>query len=221
MRGIRNQNFLARISLVLQIRANHQEAGQFALRARGRLQSGGVHAGDREQALLQIVKNPQAALRKFRGLFGMLGREPIEPRDEFVHARVVLHSAGAERIHPQIDGVIPGGKPREVADDFDFADFREAVNRLAREFAAHRRGRIDRRNVERRQLHPALARRGFLEDQPFVLADVLARLANGSGKRFRFGGLGVQCRMLLKPVVRVFFSPPRPAAQFRSAAWSP
>ena len=189
MRGIRNQNFLARIALALQVGANHQQAGQFALRAGGGLQRGGVHAGDRQQAFLQIVKNSQAALRNFRGLLGMFGRESIEPRHEFVHARVVLHGAGAKRIHAQIDRVIPCGKPREVADHFDFADFGKSFDRVAREFAAQRFGRIDRRNVQRRKLHAALSRRGLLEDQPFVLADVLARLRDFSDRRFDFGGL--------------------------------
>ena len=46
-----------------------QQAGEFALRARGGLQRGRVHSGDREQALLQIVQDAQAALRNFRGLF--------------------------------------------------------------------------------------------------------------------------------------------------------
>ncbi len=31
--------------------------------------------------------------------------------------------AGAERVHTEINCVVPGGKTREVADYFDFADF--------------------------------------------------------------------------------------------------
>src|SRR5579864_4436215 len=39
-----------------------------------------------------------------------------------VHPRVVLHGAGPQRVHAQINGAVPGGKAGEVADDFDFAD---------------------------------------------------------------------------------------------------
>ena len=61
----------------------------------------------------------------------MFGGEAVEARDEFVYARIVFHGAGAERIHAEIDGVIPGGEAREVADDFDFADFGEAFDFVA------------------------------------------------------------------------------------------
>ena len=44
VRGIGNQNFLARIALLLEVRADQQQARQFALRARRRLQRDGVHA---------------------------------------------------------------------------------------------------------------------------------------------------------------------------------
>ena len=100
-----------------------------------------------------------------RGLLGMRGRQAIQPRDVFVHARVVLHGAGAQRIHAQVDRVVPAGEPREVADHFDFADFGKALDRVAREIGAQRRSRIDGRNIERRKLHAALSGRGFLEDQ--------------------------------------------------------
>ena len=65
----------------------------------------------------------------------MLGGEAVEARDEFVDARVVFHGAGAERIHAEVNRVIPGGEAREVADHFDFADFGEAFDCVAREFA--------------------------------------------------------------------------------------
>ena len=75
-----------------------------------------------------IAQNLQAALRKFDRLVGMFGGDAVEARDEFIYARIVFHGAGAERIHAQINGVIPGGKAREVADHFDFADFGEAFD---------------------------------------------------------------------------------------------
>ena len=83
---------------------------------------------------MQIVQDAQAALRDFSRLLGMFGGQTIEARDEFVDAWIVFHGAGAERIHAEVNGVIPGGKAREMADDFDFADFGEAFDRSAREF---------------------------------------------------------------------------------------
>ena len=71
------------------------------------------------------LKNFEAALGKLLRLIGMLGGDAVEARDEFVDARVVFHGAGAQRIHAEIDGVIPGGEAREVAHHFDFADFGE------------------------------------------------------------------------------------------------
>ena len=41
--------------------------------------------------------------------------------NRFIHPGVVLHRARAQRIHSQVDGVIPGGQAREVADDFNLA----------------------------------------------------------------------------------------------------
>src|SRR5713226_3705578 len=47
--------------------------------------------------------------------------QAIKPGDYFVHPWVVLHGAGAQRIHTEINGVVPGRKAREVTDDFDLA----------------------------------------------------------------------------------------------------
>ena len=63
MRGVRNQNFLARRALGLVISAHQQESGQFAMRARGRLQRDRIHAGDFEQAVAQSLHDAQRALR--------------------------------------------------------------------------------------------------------------------------------------------------------------
>ncbi len=99
--------------------------------ARGRLQGDRIHAGDFEQALLEQTHDFQAALREFLGLQWVLGGEAVEPGHEFVDAWVVLHRAGAQRVHAQVDRVVPGGKPGEVAQDFDLAYFREACNAVA------------------------------------------------------------------------------------------
>ena len=95
----------------------------------------------------------------------------------FVHPCVVFHGAGAQRIHSQVDGVVPGGEPGEVADDLKLAH----LGHLAQVFAfagSEQLSSIGRRDIERREFVALLARRGFFEDQTFVLAGVLADLLN-------------------------------------------
>ncbi len=92
--------------------------------------------------------------------------------DEFVDARIVLHGTGTEWIHAQVDGVIPGGKTREVAEDFDFADFWKPFRAGFAMVLAQRFLRINGGNIEAWKIEGALAGRGMLEDQPFILADM-------------------------------------------------
>ena len=53
------------------IGADHQHAGEFAVRAGGGLQRDGVHAGDFDQAVAQRLDDAQRALRKRFRLVGM------------------------------------------------------------------------------------------------------------------------------------------------------
>ncbi len=111
--------------------ANQQDARELAVRARRRLQRNRIHAGDLDQALLQQVDDFKNSLRqRFRPIRMRLG-QPLNPRHKLIHARVVLHRARAQRIHPQIDGVVPRREPREVANDFDLAQLRQQPGRLA------------------------------------------------------------------------------------------
>src|ERR1700674_5493090 len=104
-------------------------------------------------------------------------REPLNARDEFVHSWVVFHGARTQRIHSQIDGVIPRREPREVADDFYLAHLRHVAEILPILLAEQLR-RIHFRNIERRQLPGRLSGRRLFEDQSFVLADVTRRFAS-------------------------------------------
>ena len=142
VRGIWNQNFFACVALLFQIRANQQQAGQFSLRAGCGLQRDGVHPGDFQQAVFQQLDDFQAALRKLLRLVGMFGSDAIQARHEFVHPRIVFHRARAQRVHAEINGVIPGGKPREVPQHFDLAYFRETGHAV---LAMIRRRAISRR----------------------------------------------------------------------------
>ena len=176
--GVGNDDLAARIALRLVPCANQQNAGELAVRAGGGLQRDGVHAGDFDEAALQQVDDFKHALRERLGAVGMRFGQAFDARDEFVDARVVLHRAGAERIHAEVDGVVPGGEAREVADDFDLAQLGQQARRFAVRIAEQRRG-IDFRHVERRQLVGLLARRGLLEDEAFVLRLVGTDFADG------------------------------------------
>ena len=176
------------------------------MRSGRRLQRGSIHPRDRQQAILQIPKDAQAALRYFRGLLRMFARKTIEPRDEFVHAWIVFHCAGAERIHAEVDRVIPCGKAREMTDHFDFADFRKPFDRVAREFRAKRGGRINCRYIERRNLHAPLARSGLLEYKTLVLVRVRTHLFDRGGGRVRVYNFRTQVRSSYTGVSRIFFS---------------
>ena len=182
VRRIGNQNFFASVAAARETCANQQQPGQLALGSGGGLHGDGVHARDFEQALLQRGENFEAALRQLLRLERVLGGQAVEPRDEFVYARVVLHGARSQRIHPQVDGVIPGGKPRKVAEHFDLADLGHSFNAVARVLGAQHALRIHRRHVQRRQLDAALSRSRFLEDQPLVLAGMAARFFDPVGQ---------------------------------------
>src|SRR6266404_1337597 len=102
----------------------------------------------------------------------MLCGDAVEPGNEFIDARVVLHRAGAERIDAQIDSVVPGRKTREVAKHFNLADFGKPFDAGAAVICAERLGGIGGGHIERRQFERALSGRRLLEDQPFALAGV-------------------------------------------------
>ena len=58
MRGIGDQDFLARSALRLVVGANHQKSREFAMRPGGGLQRDGVHTGDFGEAFAQSLDNP-------------------------------------------------------------------------------------------------------------------------------------------------------------------
>ncbi len=69
-----------------------------------------------------------------------------------IEPRVVLHRARTERIHAEIDRIVPGRHANEVTDDIDFADFGHAFEIVvALKCGGHEL--IERRfvDIERRQ----------------------------------------------------------------------
>jgi len=124
MRRVRDNNCLAWIALRLVIRPRHQHASKLAMRSCRRLQRDRVHACDLQQAILQELDNHHRTPRKALGLIWVGLCDALQAGDIFVYPRVVLHRATAQRIHPQIDCVVPRREPCEVPDDFDLAQLR-------------------------------------------------------------------------------------------------
>ena len=91
------------------------------------------------------------------GLIRMGLCDAFQPRDKLIYPRVVLHRAAAQRIHPQINRVVPRRKPREVPDDFDLAQLRQRGLIFARR-VAQQGGRVDFGHIQRSKLVALLAR---------------------------------------------------------------
>ena len=90
---------LADITTRGQQRTGHQDARQLTVRAGGRLQGDGVHAGDLEERRFQPRHDLERALGQGFGLVGMHPGQALHLRHTLVDARVVLHGARAKRIH--------------------------------------------------------------------------------------------------------------------------
>ena len=93
VRGIRDQNLLARIALRLMIGADHQQSRELAVRSGGGLQRDGVHAGNFDEALAQSLDDAQRALRNPLGLVRMSVGQAFEAHHQLIDPRVVLHGA--------------------------------------------------------------------------------------------------------------------------------
>ena len=126
------------------------------MRAGRRLQGDGVHAGDFDELVAEHLDDAQRALRNLFRLVRMRLGQTAQARDRFIHTRVVLHGARAERIHAVVHRVVPCGQAGEVADDFDLAYFGHLPQVFARSLAEQFAG-IDLRNIEWRQFECLLA----------------------------------------------------------------
>ncbi len=158
-------------------RANQQDSRELAVRARRRLQRDRLHAGDVEQTLLQQIDDFENALRQRLRPVRMRLCQPLDPGHKLIHARVVLHRARAQRIHPQIDRVVPRRESCEVANDLDLAQLRQQPRRLAMRIAQQLRRHQPPAHRAAAACTRVLARRRLLKDQPLVLRLVRTNLA--------------------------------------------
>src|SRR6185312_4204684 len=115
--GVGDEDLFARVAVGLVEGTGEQDAGELAVRAGGGLEGDGVHAGDFDEALREELHDAEAALGEGFGLVGVRVGDAFEAGDGLVDAWVVLHGAGAKRIHAEVDRVVPGGEAGGVADD--------------------------------------------------------------------------------------------------------
>ena len=151
VRGIRDQEFLARIALRFEQRADQQNPGELAVRAGGRLQRDRIHAGDFGENRFERPHYFENALRERFRLIRMRPRQAFDARHLLIHARIVFHGAGAQRIKAEIDGVVLRGEAREVTDRLHLAHFGKALDFGARVASAQRGRRIDGGNIQGRE----------------------------------------------------------------------
>jgi len=110
VRGIRNQDFLARIPCS-PVSADQQQSGHFPCAPAAGLEREGIHAVISSRQL-PAAHDFQAALAKVLRLIRMLGSDPSAGHD--IHLRAgVLHLQEPADTYP-VNGVVPRRKAREV-----------------------------------------------------------------------------------------------------------
>jgi hypothetical protein len=133
--------------------------------------------------LLQLEHHFERALRVlFCGERVEIG-EARDARHAFVEARVVLHRAGAERVHAEVYVVVPRRDAREVAHHVHLGEFRHAFE-VVPAAQLGRQKLIERClvHVERGQHVAAPPCLRALEDKRLVLRDVRRGLRSHSSK---------------------------------------
>ncbi len=122
-RGGHEHEVAVRIAPVHMVRPYQHEAEQFAVRARGRLQTHRVHAEDRLEHFLHLVQDG------YRSLGGFLGLQRVHPREAghehrlIVHLGVVFHGARTKRVEALVDAIVELGQAKEMPHDIAFRQF--------------------------------------------------------------------------------------------------
>ena len=120
MRGIGDEDFLARTAPLSQCRANHHQTGHLCLGAGGRLSGHFRKPGYLSETLFDAEDYLKRTLSEWRGGERMEIREAVDASDLLVDSRIVFHRARAQRIQAVIDAIVPRGQPCEVSDYIHF-----------------------------------------------------------------------------------------------------
>jgi hypothetical protein len=179
--GIGGDDGLALLALaaVREVGPHEHEAGELALRPGGRLQRDRVEAADLGEDLLQAPHELECALRAVLLLERMEVAEAGQRHHALVHARVVLHRAGAERVEAGVDAERAVGEGCEMADDLGLGQLGEARRLPAAKLVRD----LGRREVVARERSCPAALLRLLEDELHA-ASTAASLSMSSGVRF-------------------------------------
>ena len=161
MRGVGGDDRVALLAAVGEVRAHEHEAGQLSLRAGCRLQRHRGQPRDLGEHALQVPHQLERALGVLVLRVRVEVAEAGKRREPLVHARVVLHRAGAERIEAGVDAERAVGERREVADDLRLRELGQA----RRSRPAQRVGQLGDGQVGARRTTGAATRAGALEDE--------------------------------------------------------
>ncbi len=139
MRGVGGDDRLALLHLpaIGEVGAHEHEPGELALRARGRLERDGVQPAHFGEDPLQAPHELEGALGAVLLLERMEVAEPGQRDHPLVHARVVLHRAGAQRVETRVDSEGAVGERREVAHDLGLGELGEPRRLPAAELLRH------------------------------------------------------------------------------------
>jgi len=135
--------------------------GQFAMRAGQRLQAERLHACHLAQQALGLIQDFQRALRQNAaaaqlGQKRMQGRKPVQGGHPLADLGIVLHGAGAQRVHVAVHAEVHAREIGEVPDDLQFGKLgqfrlpargstRGGMRRWQSDSAWERRGRLSAR----------------------------------------------------------------------------
>ncbi len=94
------------IAAILVVRLDEQQACQFTVCARRRLECVSIHTRDIIEQLFQTVEELKVTLDGAVGLQGMRCGKACKRRHILVNLRVIFHRAGAQRIRTHLDVVV-------------------------------------------------------------------------------------------------------------------
>src|SRR5688572_3497791 len=102
-----------------------------------------------------------------------------DPRGLFIEPRVVLHRARTERIHAEVDRIIPRGHPRKMPNDIYLGNFGHSIEIVvASQFCWNDAVDTYRIDVEFRQVVTYAAGLRTLKYQPLVLCRMLCNFGD-------------------------------------------
>ena len=94
--------------------------------------------------------------------------ETFQACHSLVDLGVVFHRARAKRIQTQVDVVVPGREPGEMADHIHLTQLRHAVDLAAQKLWVHQIAHLLKGHVQRRKIERTAPGRSLLEEQRFI-----------------------------------------------------